>query len=114
MLFDLSGVLVELGGMPDFVKWTGRSTADIGAHWLKSESVRSFERGFIGFEDVHALFVEEWDVDISCAALSGSFESWVEKAYPGALELLCDLAGRYTLACLTNTNSVQWPVVLYR
>jgi glucose-1-phosphatase len=111
ILFDLSGVLVELGGMPDFVKWTGKSTEDIGIHWLKSESVRDFERGNISFEEFYSIFVTEWKVKISYQELFESFESWVERAFPGAIDLLSELKNKYTLACLTNTNSVQWPVV---
>ena len=64
ILFDLSGVLVELGGMPDFIEWTGKTSDDIGALWLKSESVRSFERGHMSFDDFHKIFVKEWDVAI--------------------------------------------------
>lgn len=111
ILFDLSGVLVELGGMPDFIKWTGKSADDIGSHWLKSEAVRNFERGHISFEEFHANFVKEWNVSITCKGLFEAFESWVESAFPGAIDLLSELSGKYTLACLTNTNSVQWPVV---
>ena len=111
ILFDLSGVLVELGGMPDFVKWTGMSTDDIGSQWLKSESVRSFERGHSSFEAFHAHFVKEWNVSISSKELFEAFESWVKSAIPGAIDLLSELSDKYTLACLTNTNPVQWPVV---
>lgn len=111
LLFDLSGVLVELGGMPDFVKWTGKSVDDIGALWLASPSTRNFERGHISFEEFHTNFVKEWNVSITSNDLFEAFESWVERAFPGAVDLLSELSNQYTLACLTNTNSVQWPIV---
>lgn len=111
ILFDVSGVLVELAGMPDFMKWTGRSADDTGSHWLMSESVRDFESGRIHFQEFHTLFVDEWKVNITRKNLSEAFESWVMQAVPGALELLHELKNQYTLACLTNTNSIQWPVI---
>jgi HAD superfamily hydrolase (TIGR01509 family) len=111
ILFDLSGVLVELGGMPDFVKWTGRTPSDIGSAWLTSESTRNFERGITDFSTFHKAFVDEWNVDISNSELESYFRQWVKAAYPETKNLLEELKGRLPLACLTNTNSIQWPVV---
>ena len=54
ILFDLSGVLVELGGMPDFAKWTGMEKEEIIPRWLKSSSARDLERGYINFESFHS------------------------------------------------------------
>jgi HAD superfamily hydrolase (TIGR01509 family) len=103
--------LVELGGMPDFIKWTGKSQEEIGSIWLGSNAVRDFERGYMSFKDFHGEFVKEWGVDISHDSLHQSFESWVKSAYPGSFDLLDDLSAHYELACLTNTNPVQWPIV---
>jgi len=111
VLFDISGVLIELGGMPDFIRWTGKTAEDIGSLWLESESVRSFERGFIDFETFHKCFVEEWNVEISYSELRSHFELWVQQAFPGTNELLSELGTKYELACLANTNCIQWPVV---
>lgn len=111
VLFDLSGVLVELGGMPDFVEWTGKSAEDVGELWLKSHATRALESGHIDFKTYHQAFVEEWGVAISHDDLVQAFESWVKKPFPGAMEILAELSARHTLACLTNTNIVQWPVI---
>lgn len=111
ILFDLSGVLVELGGMHDFVKWTGMKKEEIIPRWLKSSSARDLERGYISFENFHSEFVKEWNVSLTRLELLSAFESWVKRAIPGAIELLEQLSDKYTLACLTNTNSLQWPIV---
>ena len=111
ILFDISGVLVELGGLPDFIKWTGMEKEEIIPRWLKSNSARDLERGYINFETFHSQFVKEWDVSLTYEELFSAFESWVKSEISGAIELLEELSGNYTLACLTNTNSVQWPVV---
>ena len=111
ILFDLSGVLVELGGMSDFVKWTGMKKEEIIPRWLKSSSARDLERGFINFDSFYSEFIDEWDASVTYQELFSAFELWVKRAMPGAIELLDELSGKYTLACLTNTNSVQWPIV---
>ena len=111
ILFDISGVLVELEGMSDFVKWTGMDKKEIIPRWLNSSSARDLERGYIDFESFYHEFVKEWNVTLNYQELHSVFESWVKRAIPGAIALLDELSDKYTLACLTNTNSVQWPVV---
>lgn len=110
ILFDISGVLVDLGGMADFKKWTGQSSDAILRRWLSLDSVRNFETGDIGFEDFHKQFVSEWRVELTQQELAESFESSVKHELPGALKLLDELKKKYKLACLTNTNPIQWPI----
>ena len=97
--------------MPDFVKWTGKSPEHILDVWLQSDTVRALEKGHITFAEFHAAFIKEWDIDITHDALAEAFEGWVKTAYPGALQLLAELKPQHTLACLTNTNCVQWPII---
>ncbi|MDO3384742.1 HAD-IA family hydrolase [Gilvimarinus sp. SDUM040013] len=111
LLFDISGVLVELGGMPEFVRWSGMSEKQVGDSWLVCESARALESGRIGFSEFHTAFVDEWNIEITQDALREAFASWVSVAFDGAIDLLQELQPRYRLACLCNTNEVQWPVV---
>ena len=37
------------------------------------------------------------------------FERWPTGLYPGALELLTELRGRFRLGCLSNSNALHWP-----
>lgn len=111
VIFDISGVLVELSGMPDFEKWTGMSPKDISTQWLMSESVRSLESGKIDFATFHDRFLTEWEIEISHEDLKQAFEDWVSKAFDGAADLVMSLDDSLQLACLANTNEVQWPVV---
>ena len=111
ILFDISGVLIKLGGMPDFVRWTGMSTEEIKTRFLHSASVSEFERGGIEYSEFYDQFVKEWGIGLSFDALQNALQSWVSESYPGAGELLDMIKADNTLACLTNTNEVQWPVV---
>ena len=111
ILFDLSGVLIELGGMSDFIRWTKLRKEEIISRWLYSKSVRNFERGLINFEEFHLGFLKEWNISIEQQELFNAFESWAKEPMMGAFPLLDDLLGKYPMACLSNTNSVQWPIV---
>ena len=50
VVFDLGGVLVELGGIDVWLGWTGPgiSEAEMWRQWLSSTTVRDFEGGRIG------------------------------------------------------------------
>lgn len=111
LLFDLGGILVPLKGMSDFEKWTGKKRSEILSIWLESESARELERGRLSFDLFHGRFVEEFRVDLSVTELREAFRSWVRCVNPGALDLLAQLHRRHSISCLTNTNSVQWPIV---
>lgn len=111
VIFDISGVLIELGGMPDFVKWTGKSPEEIGSLWLESESAREFESGKTDFTSFHKRFQKEWSIQISNRDLKMAFQSWVREPLPGASKLVLKLHGLAQIACLSNTNEIQWPVV---
>jgi putative hydrolase of the HAD superfamily len=112
LLFDLGGVLVEhsvihiLRGLkPDVAE------ADLFDLWLDSEAVADFERGKIDENTFAQRFVEEWRVDVTPADFLAAFAAGVVGPYPGALDLLERLRGRYTLACLSNCNAAHWPLV---
>ncbi len=45
LVLDVGGVLVKLGGMNQFVDWTGQSPEEIKSRWLASPTVRDFESG---------------------------------------------------------------------
>lgn len=111
IVFDIGGVLVELGGVTRMLALlNNRLTVDeLWARWLASPSVRAFETGRTDADQFARALLAEFELPISAAQLIAEFTAWPKGLYPGALELLQLLAPRYTLACLTNTNALHWP-----
>lgn len=110
LLFDLGGVLVENVGFERLNALLPRSLPleDLKTRWLASTAVRSFEVGACSASSFASALVEEWQLALTPSAFIETFASWPKGLYPGAAELLSQLRSRYTLACLSNSNSIHW------
>lgn len=114
LLFDLGGVLVEIDGVAALQRMLGRplSQEEIWQRWLTASPwVSLFESGRCTPEVFATGLVEEWGLSVTAEAFLDDFQHWGKRLWPGAHELLVALAPRFTLACLSNTNSVHWPYV---
>lgn len=106
LLFDLGGVLVRWVGLEEIAR-ISRSLDDpevVRDRWLESSWVRRFEVGRCTREEFCAGVIEEFELAMSGAEFAKVFPDWVSEPLPGALELLDELAPRFSLACLSNTN----------
>ncbi len=112
LLFDLGGVVVELSGVPRWVAGSTDSESErrVWERWLRSPTVREFERGRCAPEDFSRRMVAELELRVNPAEFLETFAAWPMGVYPGALALLRQLRARpYRLACFSNTNPVHWP-----
>ncbi len=111
IVFDLGGVLVELGGVARMLELLNhRLTVDeLWTRWLSSPSVYQFETGRIDADQFALALLAEFELPISPAQFIAEFTNWPKGLYPGTIDLLQALAPQYTLACLTNTNMLHWP-----
>jgi putative hydrolase of the HAD superfamily len=110
LLFDIGGVLVENATFQELARLLP-PPVDISAlpdRWLDSAAVQRFERGLITEEEFAAGFVDEWALEIEPARFLAAFATWPRGPYPGALALLERLRGRFTIAVLSNCNSLHW------
>ena len=114
LLFDVGGVLVDLGGVDALLGWMGPSaTVDqLWPLWLRSPSVRAFETGRTGPTEFAAGILSELKLDIAPERFLESFAGWPTHVYPGALEMIARIPKRYQLALLSNSNVLHWPRVL--
>jgi len=114
LLFDVGGVLVELGGVEVILAWLGnRLTADELWHrWLQSVAVRRFESGQIDAPEFAAGVIAEFGLAVEPKRFLESFIGWPTGLYPGTLELLSRIPRRYRRALLSNSNPLHWPRVL--
>ena len=95
VLFDLGGVLVELGGVDYFGQLIGeRDEAEIWRRWLTSHWVRSFERGRCTRKEFARGMVKENTLDITPETFLEVFESCLDPLPSYFTELMDYLAHR--------------------
>jgi putative hydrolase of the HAD superfamily len=110
ILFDLGGVLVELTGVPTMIKWTKNifNESEMWEAWLRSPSVRSFEKGDTSATQFAADIINEMNLPVGIAEFIDNFTHWPSGLFPGVPDLLKRLSHR-TLACFSNSNELHWP-----
>ncbi|MEP7330350.1 MAG: HAD family phosphatase, partial [Betaproteobacteria bacterium] len=110
ILFDLGGVLIELAGVEKMLEWSKglAGTDDLWRRWLQSHAVRAFETGRIGTDEFAVRLIEEFGVPVAPAEFLHAFDGWPRALYPGAKELLAELAPHFELASVSNTNEMHW------
>lgn len=110
ILFDLGGVLVELTGVPTMIKWTKNiyNESEIWEAWLRSPSVRSFEKGDSTARQFATDIIKEMNLPVGIAEFIDNFTLWPSGLYPGVPDLLNRLNHK-TLACFSNSNELHWP-----
>ncbi len=109
VLFDLGGVLIELGGVAALQELAGAIGDDeVWFRWLASPWVRRFERGECSATEFSTGFVSEWDLDVSPERFLDIFRYWPIGPFPGTIELLSETRRSVPIGCLSNTNSMHW------
>ena len=109
-MFDLGGVLVELTGGSDFMRWMNyRATnEEFSELWLHSPSVRLFESGRISSDEFAEQLVKEFKFNIEPDQFIKAFSRFPIGMFDGAEAFLESLSKLYPTACLSNTNSLHW------
>lgn len=106
VLFDLGGVLVDLGGLDAFLARHRLDPQDFWVRWLGAGAVGEFERGGCTAEEFADTFVAEFDLSIGPGQFLAEFARWPGGLLPGAATLLADVP--VTRASLSNTNQIHW------
>jgi len=109
VLFDLGGVIVELGDVSSLQE-IADSVGD-EEHWrerLSSPCVRRFEKGECSATEFSTQAVSEWDLDVPPERFLEIFRDWVIGPYAGAEELLWEARQSVQIGCLSNTNAMHW------
>lgn len=114
VLFDLGGVLIELGGLPELDAFAGGGVAEeeLWRRWLSCPWVRRFERGQCDANAFSRGMVETWSMTVSPEEFLAAFVSWPRGLLGGARELVEATRDRARVGCLSNTNVLhaerQW------
>jgi len=107
VVFDLGGVLLQLRDARSNFGFDADDAA-FNETWLKSKSVRRFERGEIDHDAFAAQVVKELYLPYGNDEFLQRFERWPKALYPGVCDLIDTLSGRVQTALLSNTNAVHW------
>ena len=107
LLFDMGGVLVELGD-PATVFGLDTGTDQFLERWLCAPSVRDFERGHIDIGSFAERVVGEAALSYDTGEFVERFMSWPRGIFAGTQELLQSIPGSYRRVLLSNTNRQHW------
>lgn len=108
IVFDLGGVLIELGSMTEMLSGSRLNHADLWSRWLTSPTVRTYESGQCDTTTFAHAMLDEFEIDASPDEFIARFEAWPIGGYTGAASLLEALGKQYHLVCLSNTNELHW------
>ena len=111
IVFDMGGVLVELGPLTEILGEDSLPVADFWSRWLASPTVREFEMGGCNTSDFGDRLVAELSLSFSGAELVERFAAWPKGLFDGAAAMLDELRQAddpATIAVLSNTNGLHW------
>ncbi len=110
VLFDMGGVLVKLGSLPDLLG-AGIEAEQFWPRWLSSPAVRRFERGLCSPHEFARAAVADLELAITADTFLANFARFPQGLYPGAAELIAELTagnGGCEISVLSNTNQLHW------
>lgn len=113
ILFDLGGVLIELGQGPFPTDWFPDDEGYSLKQWFHSKIGQDFERGKLSAEEFGKAIRDDLHLDATVPEILKAFTQWPIGLYAGADELLNTLNQTYTLAVLSNINELHWPRVTH-
>jgi putative hydrolase of the HAD superfamily len=109
ILFDLGGVLVELGEGPFPSDWLPNDTQFDLSDWFSSETAILFEKGLVSPQQFAETLKKDLKIAASPESIIQHFTNWPIGLFPGVHELLKSIENKFRLAILSNTNELHWP-----
>ncbi|MGE4157813.1 MAG: HAD family hydrolase [Planctomycetota bacterium] len=113
VLFDLGGVLVQLGSIRDLWGSTAgdRTDEELWRVWLQSEDPAKVDSGRLPIGEFLERWHEKFHPYPTLEELRGVYESLIRAPFPGALDLVRGLRSHTEVGCLSNMNECHWPQV---
>lgn len=110
VIFDLGGVIVELGPLSELLGPDAPPSQDFWPKWLHSETVRDFESGRCTAEEFGQRLVDDLELPFTAPELLERFRSWPKGLFPGAEDLLTELNRHdgLVVGALSNSNPLHW------
>lgn len=109
IIFDLGGVLVELGKTPIPEEFFPPEKTITVKDWASLPVAHQFERGEVGAFEFAEKIIDDFDLRLSAHDFIRHFSAWPKRAYPGTKEMLAQLGATCHLSILSNCNEIHWP-----
>ena len=109
ILFDLGGVLVELGDSPVPLEWLPIDNQFNLSDWFASEIAKSFEKGLTNAQTFAETLRIDLNIEASPEEIIQHFTDWPIGPFTGSHEILKSVENKFRLAVLSNTNELHWP-----
>jgi len=107
VVFDLGGVLLQLKDPIETFR-LDISEGEFLERWLRSPSVREFERGATDPESFARAIVDELQLVMHWKEFLTCFDAWPERLFPETEVLLDAIPAGIGRALLSNTNPAHW------
>jgi len=109
VLFDLGGVLVDLGGVGPMKELAEIENDDeFWRRWLTCRWVRGFERGECSPAEFAAGIIDDWELTAEPAVFLDAFQDWPGRMFSGAEKLVVEVRAKVPVGFLSNTNALHW------
>jgi len=107
VLFDMGGVLVELGPLGELLG-DAMDGEEFWPRWLASPSVRGLESGRCSVDEFARGLVEELQLRIGPDEVIDRFSRFPRGLYPGAVDVVASVPDNVVTGVLSNTNPLHW------
>ena len=110
VIFDLGGVMVELGPLSDILGPDAPPSDEFWTKWLHSDTVREFESGQCSTKEFGDRLVNDFEIPFDGPELVRRFRDWPKGLFPGATTLLTELGQNdgLVIGVLSNSNPLHW------
>ena len=109
VLFDLGGVLIQLGGFDAWKEMTGQTDdMEVLRRWLQCPVVRDFERGHCSVDSFVHSMIETHNLPIGPEDFLTLFKNLPVGFFDGAREVVADVIDHVRVGCFSNTNDIHW------
>jgi HAD superfamily hydrolase (TIGR01509 family) len=112
VLFDLGGVLVELGDQLFPKSWIPDNQNYELKEWLSSETAIKFETGLISSSEFVSELKRTLSIMVSEHEIYTAFKSWPKRLFPDTDRLIERLKSDYRVAVLSNSNEIHEPIIM--
>ena len=100
-----------LGPLSDLLGLDAPPADDFWPRWLHSDAVRAYEGGRCTTNEFAVALTNEFSLPFEPEEVLQRFKDWPKGLYPGATELLEELARQnpaITVGALSNSNPLHW------